>query len=61
MSQHKRNVEGMQNAQRQKIESSRLRVKEVIEDMVTNKQTIAFNSIAIPIPPEDANYACCII
>lgn len=46
MSQHKRNVAGMQNAQRQKIESSILRVNTVIEDMILNNQSITFNSIA---------------
>lgn len=46
MSQHKRNVEGMQKAQREKIESSILRVKAVIQDMASNKQAITFNSIA---------------
>lgn len=46
MSQHKRNVEGMQKAQQHKIEASISRVKETIHDMKARNEPISFNSIA---------------
>jgi hypothetical protein len=46
MSQHKRNVEGMQKAQQHKIEASILRVKKTIQDMKARHESISFNSIA---------------
>lgn len=46
MSQHKRNVQGMQNAIREKSDLATIRVKKVIQEMVSNNQTITFNRIA---------------
>ena len=46
MSQHKRNVQGMQNAIREKSELATLRVKSVIHELLSNNQIISFNNIA---------------
>ncbi len=46
MSQHKRNVEGMQNAIRNKSQISITRVEAVIQQMLNDKQVISFNNIA---------------
>lgn len=46
MSQHKRNVDGMQNAIRQKSERATSRVQQVIQDMLDNNQAITFNHVA---------------
>lgn len=46
MSQHERNVLGMQNAIREKSELAVARVHNVINDILKNNQTISFNNIA---------------
>lgn len=46
MSQHKRNVLGMQNAIREKSELAVCRVQELINEMLKNNLTISFNNVA---------------